>query len=443
MYKEINEELPLGEAVLFWKKGIARCVACHLVNEFTAIYKGDLSDIIQWAYQSGYKSQDFISQIAQRFSVKISTPIGEISNTSSFNAPDRRLLGEHHILQRITHQSIYFYMDDLDRDWKPTETNVIRLKALILALGDLTSDITSFKARIALRTDVYDYINTDEEFFDKYETSIISCKWENADILKVLIKRIASYFDIDCSDSFLNSRSQKNLAESMFPPLIKTQFENTRIWNGAKTYRVLMSLVRGVPRDLVKILNSAAEQAYNDNRKTIEPQDICDIIDNYSALRLKDISREFCSELRCIYELLLNMGPNKKEKLLKKEKRYLYTTADLLEKIKNATDIIGKQTVHFTWEKKPALPMEIAHFLYKIGFITARKDTTNEIIRTNYEKTPILLTRKCGDKGYKWEIHPAYRAALYTYDPTDTGWESTISVSDLENEFTEDIHCKR
>ena len=132
----------------------------------------------------------------------------------------------------------------------------------------------------------------------------------------------------------MNSSSQRELSEKYFPPLIKTFFKDTRVWNGKRTYRVLMSLTRGVPRDIVKLLNAAAKNAYENNRNTIEPKDICDILDEYSKLRLKDISREFHSELQCVQELLLNMGPSQKEKKKKKDKRYLYTTSELQEKIK-------------------------------------------------------------------------------------------------------------
>ena len=432
MYSEIDTQLSINEIALFWKKGIARCVASQIINECDFQTDDERSKVIQWAYEKGYGSRDFLSAIAHKLSGIIKTPLGEVNIEKITDSVDKNI-GEHHVLQRILKTKLYFYMDDLDRGWIPERNNAKKLKALILALGDMTSVIENFKARIALRTDVYDYLNTDEEFFDKFETAVVWCRWTNADILKVLIKRIASFFEIQISDSDLKSMSQRDLAEHFFPPLIETYFKDTKVWQGKTTHRVLMSLVRGIPRDIVKLLNSAAKRAYENNRKTIEPQDICDILDEYSRLRLKDISREFHSELQCVQNLLLNMGPTQEEKRKKKEKRYLYTTAELKIKIEQAVAHIGR--VHFSWSNAPAQFMDIAHFLYKIGFITARCDYPSKIERTCYDVSPFLLTRQCGDKGYSWEIHPAYRAALYTYDPTDILWQNTIEISDSDEEY--------
>ena len=432
MYREIDIQIPIGDIVLFWKKGIARCVASRIVSECKFKSEDEKRKVLQWAYETGYESKDFITAIAEHVSGTLKSPIGDISIGGQNESKDTNI-GEHHILQRIIKDPVFFYMDDLDRGWIPNKDNAKRLKALILALGDMTSDMQNFRARIALRTDVYDYLNTDEEFFDKYETAVVWCKWTNADILKVLIKRIASYFGKEVSDLDLESMSQKNLAEKYFPPLIGTYFKDTRVWQGKTTHRVLMSLVRGIPRDIVKLLNSAATKAYEAGRNSVEPQDICDILDEYSRLRLLDISREFISELPQVKNLLLNMGPTQAEKKKKKEKRYLYSTAELKTKIDQAVEHVG--SVHFSWSTVPAQFIDLAHFLYKIGFITARRDYSSKIDRTCYDVSPLLLTRQCVDKGYAWEIHPAYRAALYTYDPNDITWQNTVEISDSDDEY--------
>lgn len=432
MYKEINTQTSLRESVVLWKKGIARYVASQIASALKFESEDEKGKVLQWAYETGYAAKDFITAIAERFSGKLTSPIGDLKFEGKNDSTNTNI-GEHHILQRTLKDTLFLYMDDLDLGWIPNQDNAQRLKALILALGNMTSDIQNFHARIALRTDVYDYINSTEEFFDKYETSVVWCRWENADILKVLIKRIASYLEREVSDKDLNSMTQSSLVEKYFPPLIKTYFMDTNIWNGKTTHRVLMSLVRGIPRDMVKLLSSAAQKAYEDKRNIIEPQDICDILDEYSRTRLKDISREFDSELPCVCELLQNMGPSRDEKRTKKNKSYLYPTSDLLKKIKHAVEHIG--IVRFTWSSAPAQPLELAHFLYKIGFITARRDYPSKIDRTYYDVSPSLLTRASGDKGYSWEIHPAYRAALYTYDSNDIAWQNTVEISDSDDEY--------
>ena len=49
--------------------------------------------------------------------------------------------------------------------------------------------------------------------------------------------------------------------------------------------------------------------------------------------------------------------------------------------------------------------------MYKINFITARKQLGDYIQRKYFEESR-YLSHKFADFGYDWEIHPAYRWAL-------------------------------
>ena len=58
---------------------------------------------------------------------------------------------------------------------------------------------------------------------------------------------------------------------------------------------------------------------------------------------------------------------------------------------------------------------ELAAFLYKINFIVARKkmeDDGNRIDRKYFEDNK-YLSNSFVDFGYQWEVHPAFRWALY------------------------------
>lgn len=54
-------------------------------------------------------------------------------------------------------------------------------------------------------------------------------------------------------------------------------------------------------------------------------------------------------------------------------------------------------------------------FLYKIEFITARKDAPEGIERKHFDQNRFLAD-EISEFGYDWEIHPAYRWALQPYD---------------------------
>lgn len=59
-------------------------------------------------------------------------------------------------------------------------------------------------------------------------------------------------------------------------------------------------------------------------------------------------------------------------------------------------------------------PMEIARFLYRLGFILARSDGADgSYEHYRFDQMPDLLSNRTDDDfGLKWEIHPCYREAL-------------------------------
>lgn len=63
-------------------------------------------------------------------------------------------------------------------------------------------------------------------------------------------------------------------------------------------------------------------------------------------------------------------------------------------------------------------PKSLGEFLYKIDFITARRDTETEIIRLFFDQNRFLQSQYV-DYGFKWEVHPAYRWALQPGDSDD------------------------
>jgi hypothetical protein len=88
---------------------------------------------------------------------------------------------------------------------------------------------------------------------------------------------------------------------------------------------------------------------------------------------------------------------------------YEYSTESLLKKIKNI-----EQSGAFKFNgNKSADSKELANFLYKINFITAKKqDPVTKIVNRKYFEESRYLASKFVDYGFDWEVHPAYRWAL-------------------------------
>ena len=56
---------------------------------------------------------------------------------------------------------------------------------------------------------------------------------------------------------------------------------------------------------------------------------------------------------------------------------------------------------------------DLISFMYKINFINARKDMAKGFIDRKYFEDNKYITANYVDFGYDWEVHPAFRWALY------------------------------
>lgn len=91
-------------------------------------------------------------------------------------------------------------------------------------------------------------------------------------------------------------------------------YEGSGIWERIPTYRLLASLIRKRPRDLIKICVSAAWEARKNRSTRIGTKEFSSIFELYSQDRLQDTYNEFRSELPNLEKLLSNMKPSREEK---------------------------------------------------------------------------------------------------------------------------------
>lgn len=299
---------------------------------------------------------------------------------------------------------IYVYLDDLDRGWQGNTKDIRKLSALINAVRDIASESKGVSFRISLRSDVYYLVRTSDESTDKIEGSVIWYSWSNHEILALLVKRVEQYFGESKSTEELVKLSQPTLAQSL-DQVMEPIFNGHGNWVKIPTYRMLMSLVRKRPRDLVKLCTLAARNARTTNDSLISTKNFNNIFEEYSQGRLQDTVNEYRSELPDVERLLLGMKPSREEK--KAKLGYVYSTESLLHKISNI-----HQSGAFKFHNgRIADQKDLAAFLYKINFITARKEN-GEFIERRYFEESRYLSHKFVDFGFDWEIHPAYRWAL-------------------------------
>ncbi|MDR3571459.1 MAG: hypothetical protein P4L81_04665 [Candidatus Pacebacteria bacterium] len=304
-----------------------------------------------------------------------------------------------------TTQKVFVYIDDLDRGWEGKPIDIRRISALLNALRDMSTDYPGLYFRVALRADVYFLVRTSDESTDKIERSVVWYSWTNHEIFKILVKRVGTFFGRQLDERQLSGMQQYQMSK-ILDEIMEPRFAGQGHWENAPMYRVLLSLVRKRPRDLIKLCSEAAANARSHDAEILGTQHFKSVFENYSQGRLQDTINEYRTELPTIEQLLLEMKPSTKQKTT--AEGYQYTTAELLTKIKSV-----QQHGRFIFASGvSANDKDLAGFMYKINFLTARKELNNGQIDRKYFEENRYLSNQFIDFGYDWEVHPAYRWAL-------------------------------
>ena len=382
-----------------WKNGLIEIIARKALN---SIGKGD----------EGLRAT--LSSFSGRIIDFLRSTIQSTETLSLDHA--KRLLVQSFLANRL----INIYIDDLDRGWQGRRADIQRISALLNAIRDISAENPGIRFRVSLRSDVYFLVRTSDESTDKIEGSVLWQSWTNHDIFVLLVKRIETFFGRNPDDRILSSQKQSGLA-TYLSTVMEDRFRGRGKWENAPIHRILMSLIRARPRDLVKLCTLAAREARKDGSNRILTEHFQAIFSEYSQGRVQDTINEFRSELPDIERLILNMKPSRRSAIA--EESYMFSTDTLLKKIRRTMEqgqfkfAAGSIATH----------KQLAGFLYKINFLTARKETQGGVQRFYFEQNR-YLSNELADFGYDWEIHPAYRWALQPDNPADIFLKLDLSV---------------
>lgn len=385
-----------------WKYGLTKIIGTKALSEL-GIYNDDFKNKLNLF---GVKIISFITK-----SVKISQLSVDIE-------PAKKIV----IDNFINTKKIIVFIDDLDRGWQGKKEDIIRISALLNAIRDLSNENDGLSFKVSLRSDVYFLVRTSDESTDKIEGSVVWFSWTNHEILVMLIKRILTYFNETVNEEKLLSTPQRHLAHHL-EKIFENPFEGRGRWEKVSIHRILMSLIRKRPRDLVKLCSSAAQVAASDNSSIIKSSHLQSIFEEYSQGRIQDTINEYKSELPKIENLIFGMRPNQNER--KTSSGFVFTTSELHSKINKI-----KESNNFKFaNNRPTDAKSLAQFLYKINFLTGRKVIDDGEIHRKYFEENRYLYSSFVDFGYDWEIHPAFRWAL---QPDTIG--SVINHIDLSSD---------
>jgi hypothetical protein len=301
---------------------------------------------------------------------------------------------------------IFVYIDDIDRGWKASRSDITNISALLNAIRDLGNEDRSMRCRVALRTDVYYLVRTSDESTDKIERNIIRLTWTNHEILNLMAYRISRSFGTGQTYEDIKKLTQKQISDSILALVIEPTFRGEGHWANRSIHGVLLSLCRARPRDLIKLLHGAAKVAYQRGHYVITTNDLESSFPSYSQERLQDLVNEFKSEVPQIKDILLQFRPLKRGR--RTADSFLFARDQITVKMKSIRQHVA---VVFTNGTR-ATDIELLEFLYKIDFLQARITADDgSIVRRNFDQNRFVVNAST-DFGFDMEIHPAYRWAL-------------------------------
>ena len=153
---------------------------------------------------------------------------------------------------------------------------------------------------------------------------------------------------------------------------------------------------------MVELSRAAASSAAHGHHSRIRLEDIVDNLENFGKRRIDDTIAEFSSQCPEVEELIAAFSHAQKE----------YTTQELVDLIKK------KISDHLTPRIEGVVGkpnhLDIAAFLFEIGFLSARRDRpdgTYEHVSFSDEPT-LLRSRSNPVDGVTWEIHPVFAEGL-------------------------------
>lgn len=370
-----------------WKEGLEELLVEKVISNFNIS-----------------KDNDGINQIARKgtkITEQICAIVKKINDYFDVDEVKKSVAKEY-----LKNRKIVIYIDDLDRAWNGSKQNIYRISALLNAVRDMCHETDELCFRISLRSDVYYLVRTADESTDKIDGNVIWLSWTEHELMALLVKRVQCYFGNALSERILLDMKQCEMSEYLNDIMAET-FEGDGKWNNRPIRYIFLSLIRRRPRDLINLCTLAARNANAAGRNLIVTKDWEEVFERYSISRLQDTINEHKYELQDIERLLLGMKPSHKMK--KEDKPFVYDKERLIRKIEG---IIQNGKFYFTNNKECEVE-ELIAFMYKINFLNARKNVKGGFIDRKYFEDNKYISSKNVDFGYDWEIHPAFRWALY------------------------------
>lgn len=180
-------------------------------------------------------------------------------------------------------------------------------------------------------------------------------------------------------------------------------------WDRTPTRRVILSMTRNRPRDLVTLLTLAAEEAQRRRHTQISSEDLARVFQRYSEDRLNDLTVEYGTRLLGLEALFLSFKPSNSSG--RASGKFRYTNDRMATHLKALLKDRGGK-IRFSYENSAPDYRRILDFLYRIDFLQAwYKNLDGSLERVSFQDRQLAVSG-VAEFGYSWEVLPAYRWAI-------------------------------
>lgn len=380
-----------------WKKSILRIVANEIGSKIGLAFGDDAISLVEESEANGFKKRSFVSAIVDR----LSSSAAPLTKSPLVVASHEQLVKRYLSGRPL----IWLIIDDVDLNFTNTERHRLKAATFFTACRQIIGAIPEIRIRTAIRPNVWAIIKREFESLSHVEQYSCDLTWSIEQFRSLLAARVKA--ELVRSNRWETVSS--TLPKEVFlreKALVGFVFDDPMPWGGGDRKRpphvVLFTMTGHRPRWLVELCKEAGKEASKRNRQRINYDDIHLQFSSFGRKRIEDTVAEFKSQCPQIEELIGAFSRQKD----------LYATDDLLTTIHNR--IIPAVNVSLIGVGGKASDVDVAHFLFQIGFIAGRRDYGNdEYDHVMYRDNPSLLKARTNlDDGLRWEINPVYRDVL-------------------------------
>ena len=387
----------------YWKQVICAAINMELARDIGFAWKDDQIALVESAEVAGFKGKNLVSALLSRLVGKLN--VGGIVDLT----PTARPTANHEqLLQRLQNAAgiarpVWLLMDDIDTNFQNSPAQRAYIATFFSVARTLRREISGLGIRATVRSDVWSSLQA--EHLDKVEQYMTTLQWSASLQKTLLARRVSAYLRRKLPDS---AQAAWHVADQE-DALIDLVFAHRMKWGGASApaAHVLRVLGGGRPRWIAQLGRQAGQAAAKDKAPVIGVQHINQVMGEFGARRLSDLYKEHGHQFTDLKRLVESFsgGPRR------------YGTAELLQRVQQHYLALTPADKIPPVDGTPYRDaQQLAHFLYKCGFINGNNQQSARIDRPEFvtydNRADLLQVDTNLDDGMAWEVQPAYRGIL-------------------------------